>query len=783
MKLRHHLVIGAALTAALIAARAQTAPAPTAAEANAAAQKEEAVKLPAFSVTSEKDSSYIGKEALSSTRINVPLTDLAQSVTVLNRAFLDEIDPTIIAKSLTYVGGAQTGTINWSVDRSMFRGFVGEGDYVDGFRTQTDRNTDLNIIDHVEVIKGPAAIFIGNTSNTVGGVINKISKSPRDYKIGTLTVQVGLFDSNRADLDIGGPITADKKLMYRFLFNEQYSKGYYNMTYDHRNAWTPMLAYKFTNDTEAWIKFESFDCHYSSYNGIPLSGQTANGLPMGQGGIPIPGVTNHMLAINTKVNLNENTPINWRTDWFWRLWGQFTSRLNDHVAIRLAAFDSADYQRRVESILSPAIGGAGGTIAVTPNGPVLTPSYVIGPDFVPGVTVLKRGVTAINPDYQPRREVQNDYAFNFNTGPIGHKLLVGLDAIDFPETTKTFSGIGTTSPINPFNPVYPGTIAVNVDQQPPPSFLDQNQTYAKVYGLENANLFDNRLILTFGAVRNRVELGRTTTSYNNVTGVSTVSNVPNQVLYKNVVNSGVLVKPVPNVSIFYGRSQNFANNGFDAQNRLQPPQTGEQHEAGIKSSWFNNKVTVNVSYFEVKQQNNAVNSFPQTVPPSNVLVPGAISRGFDGEWTASIARQIDLIGSFAAFKAHVPLPAPYNLVNQPADGRVYKDLPLNNVAQNTFAVSGRYKFLGALKGLAVQLGVNWLDKRAITDNANQEFYGYLPRRTLADAMIQYDTPRVRYQVNFDNLFDKKYIYSSRSNQVIVPGTPFNVRASVTYKFW
>ncbi len=780
MNLPCKLRIGGFAALLATAASAQTTPPVP----GSAAAPDKVVNLPAFSVSSEKDTSYLGTEALSTTRIGVNLADLSQSVTVLNRALIDEIDPTIIAKALIYVGGAQTGTINWSVDRLMIRGFVGEGDYVDGFRTQTDRNTDLNLIDHVELIKGPSAIFIGNTANTVGGVLNKISKSPTDYDVGTLTMQVGLFDANRADLDVGGPITSDKKLMYRLLINRQDSKGHFDNTYDNRSAITPMLAYKFSDTSEAWIKYETFTSHYSSYNGIPISGQTANGLPMGAGGIPIPGVTNQILGIPYTRNLNENTPYNWRLDQFWRLWGQFTSRLSDHVAVRLAAFDSADRQRRIESILAPAIGGAGGSITTNAAGQlVYVPSYVVGPTFVPGTTLLNRAVTAIDPDYQPRRELQNDYIINFDTGPVGNKLLAGVDAIDFPETTKTYSSIGTTSAINPFNPAFPGTVAVNVAQNPAPSYLDQNQTFAKIYALETATLLDDRIVASYGAVRNRVDLGRTTWSFNNTTGVTTQATVPDQVLYKNLAQFGLVLKPLKNVSVFFGQNQNFANNGFDAQNRLQPPQTGQQREVGVKTTWLDGRVTANVSYFDVKQQNNAVNSFPQTSPPSNVLVPGTISRGFDGEWTASVTHNLDFIGAFSAFKAHVPTPAPYNLVPQPYDNRIHSDLPVNNVAENTAAISGRYKFTDVLKGLAVELGVNWLDKRAITDNSNQEFYGYLPARTLADGMIQYDTKRIRYQINVDNIFDKKYIYASRSNQVIVPGTPTNVRFTLTYKFF
>jgi outer membrane receptor protein involved in Fe transport len=37
-------------------------------------------------------------------------------------------------------------------------------------------------------------------------------------------------------------------------------------------------------------------------------------------------------------------------------------------------------------------------------------------------------------------------------------------------------------------------------------------------------------------------------------------------------------------------------------------------------------------------------------------------------------------------------------------------------------------------------------------------------------------------LNIDNLFNQRYIYSARSNQVIIPGTPLNLRASIMHKF-
>ena len=736
--------------------------------AEAAPAGEEAVRLPTFTIRSEKDARYTGQQALGTTRTGVALADLPQSVRVLNKIFLDEVNPTILAKALNYVGGAQSGTINWSVDRYMIRGFVGEGDYVDGFRTQTDRNTDLNLVDHVEIIKGPAAIFIANQSSTVGGVINKISKSPTAWHVGSFTAQLGLWDGNRADLDVGGPVAPGSKWLWRLLLAAQDSKGYYDLTYEKRNSILPMLAYRFSPDAEVWIKFETFNSHYSSYNGIPLDGRT-----------------NQIAAVPIATNFNEATPLNWRTDWFTRLWSQFTAHPTDFLAVRFAAFDSHDTQRRVESILSP-VGAT--TPTVQPDGSyafVPFAQYVIPPNYAPGQTI-PRTVTSIDSDSQPRRELQNDYVFSFATGPASHSLLVGADVIDFPQTTRTYSAGATStaaaSGIDPFNPVHPGTLTIDLSQ-PPANTLERSQTFEKIYALETASFLNNRLIASFGATRNRYALSSTTVVYDQATGdASAPSVVPETLLYKNLVQYGLIVKPRPSVSVFYGFNQNFSANGIQFGQFL-PPQEGKQKEAGLKTEWLDGRLSASVSHFEVVQLNNAVNIFPQTTPPSNVLVPGTVSRGWDGDFTLALGRHVDVIGSFAWMHAHVALPTPWNLAPQPYDGKIYRDLPVNNVSQHNFAVWTRYKFTEApLKGLAVGVGVSYLAKRAITDNANTIFYGYIPGRTLVDAVVNYETGRCKYQVNVDNVLDRNYLYASRSNQVIIPGSPTNVRASVTVKF-
>jgi hypothetical protein len=49
------------------------------------------------------------------------------------------------------------------------------------------------------------------------------------------------------------------------------------------------------------------------------------------------------------------------------------------------------------------------------------------------------------------------------------------------------------------------------------------------------------------------------------------------------------------------------------------------------------------------------------------------------------------------------------------------------------------------------------------------------------AAINYEIGRFRFQVNLDKVLDRNYIDAGRSNPVMIPGSPTNVRASITGK--
>lgn len=738
MNSRHLLPLALAVLSAGAVLPAQTAPAP------ADTAKEAAVQLPAFTISSEKDTGYVGTSSLSSTRIAVDLSELPQSVKVLNQSFLKAVNPFMLTDILNYTGGAQNGQLNWTPGRLNIRGYTGDGDYNDSFAPSAGSAVDSAVYERFEVIKGPSSIFLA-TDGTPGGVVNKITKSPLSAPSTTLRLQLGLFDANRVDFDTTGAITKDGKLLYRLVAAQQYSDGYYDNTYMHRLTIMPALSYQFSADSKFVLKALYVDTDWPSYNGLAIDPRTRK-----------------MFDVPYTRSQSEGKPYNWRTDAVKRVWGDYTSRLNEHVALHLAGMNAWNAPSRVESV------------APTWNeGLRAFPANLV--NYKPG-DLIPRSTTADN-QISRYRSLQADLNFNFNTGAVKHNLLIGGEARE--STFKLQAFAGTSSGWDPFKETVP---VVTVNYTAPVAQTVQYTGNGRIFVLDTAKFLDDRLILSYGFSRSRANAY----TFNELTRLYTPAEYS---VNKNLKQYGAVVKVLPGVNAFVGYNENFALNGVGLVNGVTgalPPKEGKQWEVGLKSELLNKRLRVTISYFDIKQTNNTVPSYPLDPLNPNVLVPGVISRGFDGDASFQVTSNFYLMGSFAAYNPKSVLgPAVNGVYVQPYYGRtVTGSIPVGNTAKNTSSLFGLYRFTnGGLKGLEVGLGYNYLSRRAITDGPNQVMLGYVDGRLLLNSSITYKASRsITYTLNLDNLLNEKYIYSVRSQNVIVPGQAFNAKAGIEYRF-
>lgn len=752
-------------------------------------------ELPTFEVNSEKDASYVGKASLSSTRIAVDLAELPQSVKVLNNSFVQAIGPTMLSDILNYVGGGQSGQLNWTPGRMNIRGFTGDADYVDGFAPSAATAQDSAIFDRFEIIKGPSAIFLA-ADGSPGGIQNKITKDPRTKSETSITAQTGLFAANKLTIDSTGAITKDKKLSYRVVASESYWDDYYKYSYMHRFTGFGALEYDFSPNTKLVVKGQMNRVDWPSYNGLPTDPRTLK-----------------MINIPYDSTQDLGRDDNWRKDRVNRVWANFSSRINDHIAINIKGMRAFAMAPRLEAI-APTwsegtttgtalingvptkvtfLGGKWTNANVSTSETLAPVNYVVQnggivvTDPWAGVSNYTGGAIArstINADEQHNayNDLTADVNFNFSTNYFDELLLIGGEHRNSPSYTITWKTGVSATPWYPYAPDTPGSMVTNyvTPNAATRGFSKQDRGYA----LETLKLFKSRLILNFGVTRAETS----SATWNLLTNAW--SGVPGgYTAYTNLVQYGMVVKVLPNVSLFYGSNQNFAVNGTGTlngvANTVLPPKTGNQKEVGIKTELLNHRLSINVSYFDVKQQNNTAPSYPFDPNNPSVLIPGVISRGFDGDLSYKVSSNLYLIGSFANYSAKSILGATYDgnkgsVFLQPGTGHVaYGSVPVDNTAEHTYSLFGLYK---VNRQLSIGLGGNYLSKRAITDGTNQVFWGYIPGRTVLDSNITYEyNKHISYGLQISNLLNAKYIYAARSEDVLVPGTPINVRLSLTYK--
>ncbi len=704
----------------------------------AAQNTERPVVLPGFTVRATPNRSYTADDSLSVSRISLSLMEIPQSVVVLNRTLVDDIAAGRVFDAIKYVAGVTAGNVNYAQDRATLRGLVATDNYVDGvLMLWGETNADPALIERIEVIKGPAPILFAN--GPAAGLINKITKSPLDEAHKIVRVTVGAFDANRAEVDLTGPLTEDRKLRYRLIAVQQDSDGYYDRTYTRRWVFAPMLAYRFNATTELTLKYDVTATDFGSYNGLPLD-----------------RLTRQIIAVSPRTNYAD--PTNFRTDNLNRLSLTGTTQLADWLGARLsltsARVDVDREESRVGGRAAPGVTGQAseffGTLPVTGN----------------RTTLLR------NSQYFKRESrgltLQNDYVARYHTGSIEHTTLAGFEL-----RRGDWSRLGTAlvfDTINPFGAL-PATIPARgaVNQS-----FDEVSADQKYYVLHEAGLFERRLLLSGGVTRNFNRFR----SFNTLAPLATATT--HRRAQATTLQGGIVGKLTPNIALFAGYNESFQpNNALDTAGRQLPNLEGQQLEIGMKAGLWQERVRVSTAWFDIEA------STSRAAPPGRPI--GAVdfatlsSRGVDADVAVAIDQEWDVIVSAARF-----------------DLKDSTTVSFPNVSETTASLWLRHAWRdGAAKGLVVGLGANYQSERDGTAGPNRDGTGnvfdsavnnfanvsfHLPARTVVDALVAYETQTWRLAVNVDNVFDEDYVDAVRFANTLQPGYGRNVKASVVYRF-
>ncbi|HVT74470.1 MAG TPA: TonB-dependent receptor plug domain-containing protein [Lacunisphaera sp.] len=739
-----------------------------------ATSQESVVVLSPFTVSSQAADRYRAEDAVSAVRVRAPLLDTPSSITVLTRDMIDDIAPNRVFDVTRYVAGVQEGRGLQFQDRMIIRGFETQNGArtVDNFLQSADAdNVEEAVIDRIEVTKGPNAIL--SPAGAPGGSLNIITKSPLYQRHNTLTAQVGLYDAQKATLDLGGPFGDSGVFAYRFIASGQDTRRYWGPDNKMRSyAIAPMLAWRIGNKSQLTLKYISAE-HWIFREPLLIldPGTTAtSGDPKLLPGIDPSGSNGIQPWSHVGTHSDDAFAI-------------FTSNLTDHVSLRAAANARHYFEDSDQDFLSTGNFSA----RYNPMTGELTQDYTwaLKDTTLPYNATANPYVSTYNPWINPsaipnrgniqdtRRDTYNfqvDLAATYQFGGASSQTIVG--AANSHQHARSLNKDGTLPAIDLAHPVvvyptYPATWPTN--QSNSGSSYDNRQLYVS----ERVGLLDNRLYLS-GGILNFASVVK---NWNAITGTQT-SKLDDS---KNMWSLSALGKVRDNVSVYYSHSTNANPTIVNSTQALW--RDGEQDEAGVKSEWFGKRLSVNGAWFKISQTNVTVpNPAYQTDPTQpQTLVSDLSNHGYEAELFGQLTPSLSAIATYT------------HLHMRDALGRMVR-----GVADDNASLLLNYRFNDSLiKGLSANFGVVYSGRRAgdsASDGGNFTQLGvvkqvsfYLKPQYVTTLGVSYRmNEKLSFRLIIDNLFDDKDYISVAGGRITGTGLTtqpgFNARFSTTLAF-
>jgi iron complex outermembrane receptor protein len=260
---RHALLAGAALGLMGLAAQ------------GARAEMSAANPVSAVTVTAAR----LQKNAAAATKTDTPIAETPQSITVIGLDQIRLLGVQDLNQALHFTAGVSPdtrGNVAGRYDLLNLRGFSPD-QYLDGLRLIGSASgydtpqVDVSRLERIEVIKGPASVLYGEASP--GGLIALSSKLPQAQAGGEVALSGGSFATVQGEFDVGGPIDADGRLLFRLYGMANRSDTPIRLNESERYTTSPALTWR-PDDKTVWTLLynNQTDPRSSPYGSLPPVG-------------------------------------------------------------------------------------------------------------------------------------------------------------------------------------------------------------------------------------------------------------------------------------------------------------------------------------------------------------------------------------------------------------------------------------------------------------------------------------------------------------------------------
>lgn len=656
---------------------------------------------------------YVAKQGSTGTKTDTPLIETPQSISVVTRDQMDAQDVDSLNDALRYVPGA-TGNLYGTDNRGLglqLRGMSNANGvfYRDGLQLKESNFTLFTALDsygaeRYEVLRGPASVLYGQAAP--GGIINYVSKRPTEENLREVELGGGSFDHYEGKFDFSGAVNADKSLLFRLTGAAHFGDTQTDFVKDDRIFIAPAITWQPDADTKLTVLANyqrdrsGWAMQYLPAYGTLTPNKQGNFLPNSMF-VGEPGFDSYN---------NDQASIGY----------EFEHRFNETWQVRQHA--RYVYLTHTEE----GVFGAGLEDEAAEPGTPLYGQYSRYADA--GGTRLS-GVT-----------IDNQAQADFDTGPLAHTLLVGLDYKRY--TYRDYASEGSVDPIDIFNPVYGSPVGPLT----PYTDTDTTQQQVGLYAQDQLKLGNWRL--TLGGRQDWSD----SKVYDNLAGDFLAPQKDNAFTSR----AGLVYLADNGLAPYISYSESFQPvAGADSNGNLFVPETARQYEIGLKYQPAGWNSFIAVSAFDLARQN--VVRYGNEGLPNDIFQTGEItSRGVELEAVASLDAGFDLRAAYTYLDTKITKAT--SITEDSDTGETVSDegntpfgVPTHSASlwANYTVTSGR------LEGLGLGAGIRYVGS-TFGDDANTF---KVPAATLVDAAIHYKWQNAELALNVSNLFDKRYVAS------------------------
>ncbi|GAB3557053.1 TonB-dependent siderophore receptor [Spirosoma fluminis] len=561
---------------------------------------ENAAQLTEVEVTGSNKAVQIGKAGIAP--LDLPqMTGKVSSVVIENQQIsrLGDAIRNVSGVSLTQQRGGVAETFS---ARGYSIGIAGAGGSIfkNGVITNTMGFPDASTLESVEVLKGSSSLLYGNVSG--GLIINMITKKPKFNFGGEASMRVGSYNLYKPTVDVYGPLS--KNLAFRVVGTYENAKSYRDVVKTNRVYVSPSLLYKLGSRTTVLLQGDYLQSNLTPDNGVGSLNKDQDAvIPTS---IPRSRFINTLWAYNNVDQTSGSITVDHSLNSRWKL---------------------------------NVIGAAQGTKVTAYGAGVPNNNVAANGDWSRSLSRTKTGEN----NYTGQVNLNG----RFNTGSIGHQLLVGGDLVSIVSVSNAFTitsnGVTVTT-YDKINILNPGLYEQRTDI-PDATAISRTTSPSVRTGFYAQDLIrlTNKIKLLAGLRWSQQKTVQTTIlNLRNQTESRGPAETKTDAAFSPKV--ALIYQPTQSTSFFGSYANNFTiNTGLDIYGQILKPSIVDQFEAGVKNDLFGGRITANLGVYHIVNSN-----FAQMAPVKLDGSPNtdANVKEFTGQ-TTSDGLEVDITGNLS----------------------------------------------------------------------------------------------------------------------------------------